>query len=138
MFDRYGNERLIAWREFRDKLETSTNPLLDVAIFWAGAPFVNRYLDHSQVELWPNPWKLIIDGRFDDLAITLGMLYTIKLTERFRDVGCDVYQSLQDDKKTLLIVDNSIILNWHYRALCSQKDIEGVDFMLLWSKHDRV
>lgn len=138
MFDRYGNERLIAWREFRDSLETDQDPFQAVAVFWAAAPFVNRYLDHSRADTWPDPWRLVIDGRFDDLAITLGMLYTIKLTERFRDARCDVYQSLQDDKKTLLIVNNTSILNWHYRAVCCEKDLDWHDFMLIWSKVDRV
>jgi len=80
VFDQYGTDRIAAWKQFRDTLETSEHPLEDVAEFWSHAPFVSAYLDPNLPQQWPDPWQLILDLRLDDLAITLGMLYTVKLT----------------------------------------------------------
>ena len=80
VFDSYGTDRLTKWKQFRDSLETSATPLEDVAELWSHAPFVSPYLDPQNPAEWPDPWHLILDLRLDDLAIALGMLYTIKLT----------------------------------------------------------
>ena len=85
MFNLYGNERLTSWKQFRDTLEISTSPFEDVAELWSHAPFVSAFINPHTSESWPDPWHLIIDGKFDDLAIVLGMLYTLKLTKRFAD-----------------------------------------------------
>ena len=138
MFDLYGNEKLFEWKKFRDHLETSETPMEDLAEFWSRAPFVNRYLNPENPSSWPDPWKLIFDGKFDDLAISLGMLYTIKLTERFKDADCKIFMTTGLDNKTFLLINNSSILNWEYRSVCGQKDLINVDFRLLWSKNDNV
>ncbi len=80
MFDLHGTERLIEWKKFRDSLETDESPLIRVADLWSKAPFVNSYLNPKNPTEWPDPWQLILDLKLDDLAICLGMLYTIKLT----------------------------------------------------------
>lgn len=122
VFNTYGTERLIEWKKFRDSLETSQTPLEDVAEFWSRAPFVNPFLDPKNPSEWPDPWHLILDGKLDDLAICLGMLYTIKLTQRFIDTNCEIHMSmLPEDKfsKFFLIVNNKV-LNYEPKAV---KDI---------------
>ena len=138
MFDLHGNEKLIEWKKFRDHLETSETPFMDLANLWSRAPFVGRYLDPNLPSTWPDPWKLILDGTFDDLAISLGMLYTIKLTQRFQDADCKIFMTTGSNNKTFLSVDNNTILNWEYRSVCSQKDLIDVDFKLIWSKINKV
>ncbi len=120
MFDRYGTDRLADWKKFRDSLETSSTPFEDVAIFWGRAPFVNLYLDPQKPSLWPDPWHLVMEGKYDDLAICLGMLYTIKLTQRFMDTKCEIHKSESVEKKDLrffLVIDNKHILNMEYQRV---------------------
>lgn len=119
MFDLSGNERLAAWKFFRNTLETSPQPLESVADFWAKAPFVSSYLNPLDPESWPDPWHLILDNRYDDLAIALGMLYTILLTDRFSSSNLEIYMTVNNKKNPLyfLLVDNLSILNYEYRAI---------------------
>jgi hypothetical protein len=138
VFDLYETEKLTEWKKFRDHLETSETPLQDLADLWSMAPFVSRYLNPNNPLSWPDPWKLILDGKFDDLAISLGMLYTLKLTERFKDSICEIRLTLEKDSKSFLIVDNTSILNWQYRSVCRLDDLVDVETRVVWSKSDKV
>ena len=126
MFDCHGNERLAAWKQFRNDLETSSNPFLDVAEFWSRAPFVSPYLDPNNSTEWPDPWHLVLDNRLDNLAIALGMLYTIKLTQRFIDTPCEIHTSTSTENEYFLVVDNQYVLNKEYRQVVSVNELNGL------------
>lgn len=136
MFDLYGNERLAAWKQFRDSLESSENPLLDVAEFWSQAPFVSPYLDPNDPAKWPDPWHLVLDLHLDDLAITLGMLYTLKLTKRFMNNQCEIHTSMLPDKKDpcyLLVIDKKHVLNLEYKNVVDIEKISKISTNIIWS-----
>lgn len=137
MFDQYGTQRLTAWKEFRDSLEISSTPFEDVAEFWANAPFVSPYLNPDNPSEWPDPWHLVLDLRLDDLAITLGMLYTIKLTSRFMNSSCEIHTSMFPDEKHpryFLIVDDKV-LNLEYKCVVSIENIKDLNSRLIWSQN---
>ena len=137
VFDRHGTDRIAAWKEFRDSLEISDRPLQDVAEFWSYAPFVSAYLDPKNPSEWPDPWHLIIDLRLDDLAIALGMLYTIKLTRRFMNTVCEIHTSMLPDKTEpsyFVIVDNKHVLNFEYKNVVEVERIKDLKTSLIWSK----
>jgi hypothetical protein len=138
VFNLYGNQKLTEWKKFRDSIETSDTPLEDLADLWRRAPFVNAYLNPHNPEGWPDPWHLIIDGKFDDLAISLGMLYTIKLTDRFKNTQCDIYQITDTEIKYPLIVDQKHVLNWNYGTLAKISDLDLTKSRVVWSKHDQI
>lgn len=120
MFDLYGTERLTEWKRFRDSLELDQEPLIRVADFWSRAPFVNPYLDPNDPTKWPDPWHLVLDLKLDDLAICLGMLYTLKLTQRFIDTVCEIHMSMLPNDRTqkfFLVVDNTHVLNYTPRQV---------------------
>lgn len=126
VFDTYGNERLTTWKEFRTKLETSPNPLEEVASFWSRAPFVNSFLDPSDPSHWPDPWHLVLDNRYDDLAICLGMLYTIKLTQRFMDSAFEIHMTQDNKNKNyFLVVDKTHVLNFEYGSVCDLSKVNA-------------
>lgn len=128
MFDFYGVDRLTEWKRFRDKLETSPNPLEDLAEFWSRAPFVNSYLDENNPTKWPDPWHLVLDERLDDLAIALGMLYTLKLTQRFMDSDCEIHMSMLPDKTSchFLLVDHKYVLNYRYKEVVDASELKDM------------
>jgi hypothetical protein len=137
VFDHYGNDRLASWKEFRDSLETSDHPLEDVAELWSHAPFVSPYLDPKNPTEWPDPWHLILDLRLDDLAIALGILYTIKLTHRFIDTKCEIHTSMLPNKKQPLyfvVVDNKHVLNLEYKNVVGIEQLNGIESSLIWNQ----
>lgn len=137
MFDRYGTDRLTHWKQFRDQVEVSSDPLKDVAEFWGNAPFVSSYLNPQNPSEWPDPWHLVLDSRLDELAIALGMLYTIKLTRRFMDSKCEIHTSMlpkERHPRYLLIVDDAYVLNFEYKNVIDVKELTDVKTNLIWSK----
>lgn len=124
MFDFHGTQRLTEWKKFRDELENDGTSLVSVVDLWRKAPFVSPYINLDDPASWPDPWKLIIDGKFDYFGIALGMLYTVKLTQRFSQTECGIYKLLSNDVKDsqfIIVVDNSKVLNWN------EKNVEDFD-----------
>lgn len=141
MFDSHGTLRLARWREFRNNLETSQTAFQDVAELWSRAPLVNPYLDPSRSQSWPDPWHLIIDNRYDDLAIVLGMYYTLKLTQRFIDLDYVIHTSVLPENKTpcyFLVVDCNIVLNLEYRTVLNVTDISAPNKIIWTAKTDTI
>jgi hypothetical protein len=135
VFNLYGNERLTQWKTIRDNLETEPQPLETVAALWAQAPFVSPYLNPKDSTSWPDPWHLILDGKMDNLAITLGMLYTIKLTQRFMTTLCEIHMSMPTGKKEsefYLVVDNRFVLNYEYGKVVDV-DVLNRESEIIWS-----
>ena len=136
VFDEHGTQRLAAWRQFRQSLETSETALQDVAKLWTHAPFVSRYLDPQLPTEWPDPWHLMLDLRLDDLALVLGMLYTIKLTQRFSHTVCEIHMSMHPEKNStqyLLLVDHSHVLNLDHGAVVEKQRLESLDTKTIYS-----
>lgn len=100
MFQLKPEDRLRSWREFRAKLESLPieQALTQTAEFWARAPFVPYNLDPAQIESWPDPWTLIDENVYCDIAKCLGIVYTITLTKHRSDL--DVELRVYQDPKT--------------------------------------
>jgi hypothetical protein len=132
VFNLYNNDRLIEWKKFRDSLETSQTPLEDVAILWSQAPFVSPYLNPNQPTEWPDPWHLVLNSKLDELAIVLGMLYTLKLTQRFIGSQFEIHMSTVPRLNYLLVVDN-FVLNLEYRSVVGVEELSKYQTSKIWS-----
>lgn len=135
MFDLSAQDRLTEWRRFRDNLENSDTPLEDVAELWSRAPFVSSYLNPSQPDRWPDPWHLILDNKLDDLAIVLGMLYTLKLTQRFMNFHFEIHMSTlenQKEKNYFLVVENAV-LNLEYGSVVGINQLKKLTTSKIWT-----
>jgi hypothetical protein len=97
-FDCHGIERLAEWKKFRDYLEVCEQPYHTLIEYWIKAPTVSEYLDPHDIASWPDPWKLILDLKLDNLAIVLGMLYTLKLTKRFMDSKFEIHMTIPKNR----------------------------------------
>ena len=77
------SERLARWRDFRKSLDNLSieQAVQSVADFWTSCPFIPYYLDPDDYVNWPDPWTLVEENYYCDLARSLGMLYTITLTK---------------------------------------------------------
>ena len=115
-------ERLHEWKEFRKKISTLD---LDVAVFetchlWSYAPYVTHYLDPDLMNEWPDPWTLVDENYYCDLAKTLGMLYTLYLCEHYNsgitDLEIKIYKNNgnQDIINTVWVNGGKYILNFKF------------------------
>jgi len=141
VFNLYDSHRLAEWKKFRDFLEESEEPLQEIVNFWNKAPFVSNYLNPTSPEHWPDPWNLVLNSDLDSLAISLGMLYTIKLTQRFNDSKCEIHTlTLEDtgEESYFLVVDNQHVLNFNYGEVNGTDVISGIETSMIWSMQDRL
>jgi len=129
-------EKIQYWKKFRESLEASSNPYQDVIGLWRKAPFVNDYLDPFNSLSWPDPWKLIVDGKFDNIGIALGILYTLQLTDRFNDDNFELYIDAKDleqgsDRQIFVMINNNIILDYKQSLVVDLKEI-NLNLIKIW------
>lgn len=136
MFDKHNTERLEAWKEFRNGLEESNTPFEDTVEFWSRAPFVSSYLNPFDSPSWPDPWHLILDNRLDEFAITLGIMYTLKLTERFKDAEYQIYKAAVPGDKSprYPLVVNNQVLNFEYNKVVGLEELEKATLNIVWPR----
>lgn len=115
-------DRILKWREWRSSLADMTldECLKEVATAWAKAPIVNHYLTPDNTDEWPDPWNLINDNIYCDLAITLGMFYSLILSDNPHlsdDISIQIYES-KDGWINLCQVNGGLyLLNWESRSV---------------------
>jgi hypothetical protein len=82
MFQLRPEDRLRSWREFRSSIDLLPveEALLQTAELWSTAPFIPYNLDADHPETWPDPWTLILENSYCDVAKCLGIVYTMSLT----------------------------------------------------------
>lgn len=105
-------ERLVQWNQLR-RCSLAHDPvqgLADINNWWWQAPQVNHHLHWLDRDKWPDPWQLLSQDRWCDLARALGIAYTIIMI----DTKYASRISLVDtDLANLVLVDNAkYILNW--------------------------
>lgn len=92
MFKLQPNDRLDRWKLFRLALHdfsiakaiTITNDL------WSSCPFTPFYLDISDPKSWPDPWTLLVENYYCDLAKVLGIIYTLHLCEHGKNLKPEI------------------------------------------------
>jgi hypothetical protein len=137
VFNLHGVDRIAEWKTFREQLESSPTPFEDVANLWSQAPFVNPYLDPHRPESWPDPWRLLLDLKLDSLAISLAMLYTLKLTQRFMGTPIEIHMSMLPGEREYrypVIIDNRYVLNWEYNTVSDLSSMKNIETTLIFSK----
>ena len=108
------DNRLQAWVELRSHCQflDLENSLTAINQWWFNTPWQPYYLHWDDQADWPDPWQLLKDNVYCDLARALGILYTISLLDR-ADLT-DATLVLSQDGHNLVMVDKSkYILNWN-------------------------
>ena len=129
MFKLSAGERLTRWREFRKSLDhlPLDQAIESVVHFWAHCPFSPYYLDIAKPESWPDPWTLLEENWYCDIAKALGMLYTIKYTAHNPDVELRVYHdpATNYDYNLAWIEDGKYVLNLEADEVVNKKQIKN-------------
>jgi hypothetical protein len=112
MFNTKYETRLSEWRDLRDSLEDSEDPLRECLEFWDQIPEVRIAADPYDQYTWPSPWEMIEENNFCPFVKILAICYTLQLTERFSQSHFEI-NIVQDRNKQdvsyLLFFDTTCI-----------------------------
>ena len=123
------NNRIIIWREFRERISKlqKEQALEETARFWGTCPISTQYLAADLPEDWPDPWMLLHDNYYDDIAITLGMVYTLTLaSDQFDDAEIRILcHSSGAVFHTAWFENGKYIINYEYGTVVSLNDLQS-------------
>jgi hypothetical protein len=107
------SDRLESWNQLRDQTQylPLESALLDINAWWFQTPWRPYYLHWDDQNDWPDPWQLLSDDTYCEVARGLGILYTITLLDRADMAPVDMI--LTDDGTNLVrVAKEKYILNW--------------------------
>ena len=105
-------QRLAAWNALRDRVRMlpKSDALGEINAWWQKTPWRAYHLHWDDRTDWPDPWQLLSDNIYCDLARGLGILYTITVLDR--DDLQDAVLVDSDQGNLVLVEDGKYILNW--------------------------
>lgn len=123
------DERLRSWQDFRTTIgqKPFEQALADTQHLWSYAPYVAHYLTTDQLSTWPDPWELLYENYYCDLAKALGIVYTLYLSSHRPDIEIRIYQA-PDSKETynLVLVDQGkYVLNMIHDEVVNKQQIDS-------------
>jgi hypothetical protein len=105
--------RLERWNLLRDQCQhvPVESALLEINRWWFGSPWRPYYLHWDDQATWPDPWQLLSDDIYCEVARGLGILYTITLLNHADIASADLV--LTESGHNLVVVNKTkYILNW--------------------------
>jgi len=124
-------QRLIAWNQLRtaSKNLPIDQALANINAWWNNTPWRAYHLHWDDRPTWPDPWELLSDNIYCDIARGLGILYTIAMIDR--DDLEDVIFAATDQGNLVLIDSGKYILNWglELRLNTNLEQIKITDFV---------
>lgn len=113
MWPKNFSDRLVGWNNLRDQVaQLPLEPALQaINTWWFRSPWRPYYLHWDDQATWPDPWQLLSDDIYCDLARGLGILYTISLVDR-RDFGSAVLVLTEQNHNLVIMDQEKYILNW--------------------------
>jgi hypothetical protein len=105
--------RLSSWNNLRDNCQAlPIKPALEaINDWWFDVPWRPYYLHWDDQNTWPDPWQLLSDNYYCDLARALGILYTITLLDRADLEPAELVLTETGDN-LVLVTKEKYILNW--------------------------
>ena len=105
--------RLDSWTQLRNQAKSLPVDAALAAInaWWFNSPWTGYHLHWDDQADWPDPWQLLDDNIFCEVARGLGILYTITLLDR-ADLGPAELILTQDGHNLVLVAKSKYILNW--------------------------
>jgi hypothetical protein len=110
--DTFG-DRLTSWNQLRNHAQALPveHALEQINQWWFQTPWRPYYLHWDDMPTWPDPWQLLNDNVYCDLARALGILYTITLLNR-ADLATAELVLTESGHNLVLVNKTKYILNW--------------------------
>jgi len=105
--------RLESWATLRTSAQSQDleTALTAINSWWNDSPWQPYYLHWDDQPLWPDPWQLLSDNVYCDVAKALGILYTISLLDR-EDMADATLVLTENSRNLVLVSKTKYILNW--------------------------
>lgn len=133
-------DRILEWRRWRQHLDGMDWHLCleEVARAWHLVPRINHYLSPDLLDDWPNPWELINDNHYCDLAIALGIFYTLSLTshKEAENIKLEIYRSHEGFDNLCIVDERKYCLNWSSGKVVNIPTFENKNLAYSYSKED--
>lgn len=105
--------RLDAWADLRHQLQNQPahTALAQINSWWFRCPWRPYHLHWDDQDTWPDPWELLSDNIYCDVARGLGILYTISLLDHADLTDAELILT-QQGHNLVLVDQRKYILNW--------------------------
>jgi hypothetical protein len=105
--------RLASWAQLRDRCQNLPleSALAAVNTWWFNAPWQPYYLHWDDQLAWPDPWQLLSDDVYCEVARGLGIVYTISMLDRV-DMAPTTLILTEDGSNLVQVAKEKYILNW--------------------------
>jgi hypothetical protein len=112
------DKRLKSWFELRNSVESQPLDLalININHWWFETPWQPYYLHWDDQATWPDPWQLLSDNIYCDVARGLGILYTITLLDR-ADLTSTSLVLTQTGHNLVLVDRLKYIMNWEAQSI---------------------
>jgi hypothetical protein len=103
-------QRLRSWAKLRESVigQSQDIAFLSINDWWLDLPWCPYRLHWDDWRTWPDPWQLLEENQFCDLARALGILYTV----HFCGIASTVSLAQTSDQHLVLVDDGKYVLNW--------------------------
>ena len=107
-------DRLAAWADLRSRCQSLDleSALSTINAWWFTTPWQPYYLHWDDQPKWPDPWQLLSDNVYCDLARGLGIVYTVSLLDRADMADAELVLA-EDGSNLVLVAKEKYILNWN-------------------------
>jgi hypothetical protein len=105
-------QRLAAWNSLRDRVRDlpAEEALEQINAWWQRSPWRAYHLHWDDRSDWPDPWQLLSDNIYCDLARGLGILYTITVLDRDDIQDAELIET--EHGNLVQVAGGKYILNW--------------------------
>ena len=126
--------RLELWKDLRNRCQTLPveSALEAINTWWFAVPWRPYYLHWDDQPNWPDPWQLLSDNHYCDLARALGILYTITLLDR-ADLGDATLVLTESGDNLVLVAKSKYILNWDRDTIVNTIQVTNIKKQLTQS-----
>jgi hypothetical protein len=131
------NDRLSKWKDFRRELDGLALPdaIEQVNQLWSTAPFISHYLTPDDTKNWPDPWTLLAENYWCDVAKSLGIVYTLYFTQH-RNVPMEIrtyYDHGDNSRSTVAWINRGkYILNYWPYEIVNTETVKEKELKLLY------
>jgi hypothetical protein len=99
--------------------------LTTINCWWFNSPWQPYYLHWDDQTAWPNPWQLLSDNIYCEVARGLGILYTITLLDRADMMPASLILT-RSGSNLVQVSKEKYILNWEADCVVNTNQEETI------------
>lgn len=113
--------RLSDWYDLRVRLEDSPlkEKCVEIDKWWQKAPLIAHHLHILDSENWPDPWQLLVENTYCEVARALGMCYTLLLLGEVEVKLAEATDKMGDDVVIVLVDNAKYVMNYYPNTVLS-------------------